>query len=49
MLTGQKFLYHSLLSPYINCGLLDPLAVCKRVEAEYMARICARDLLAKNA
>lgn len=35
MLTGQKFLYHSLLSPYINCGLLDPLAVCKRVEAEY--------------
>lgn len=35
MLTGQKFLYHSLLSPYINCGLLDPLEVCKRVEAEY--------------
>lgn len=35
MLTGQKFLYHSLLSPYINCGLLDPLEVCKRVQAEY--------------
>lgn len=35
MLTGQKFLYHSLLSPYINCGLLNPLEVCKRVEAEY--------------
>ena len=35
MLTGQKVLYHSLLSPYINCGLLDPLEVCKRVEAEY--------------
>ncbi len=35
MLEGQKFLYHSLLSPYINCGLLDPLEVCKRVEAEY--------------
>lgn len=35
MLSGQKFLYHSLLSPYINCGLLDPLEVCKRVEAEY--------------
>ena len=35
MLTGQKFLYHSLLSPYINCGLLDPLEVCHRVEAEY--------------
>ena len=26
MLTGQKFLYHSLLSPLINVGLLDPLA-----------------------
>ena len=36
MLTAQKFLYHSLLSPYINCGLLDPLEVCRRVEAEYI-------------
>jgi len=35
MLTGQRFLYHSLLSAYINCGLLGPLEVCKRVEAEY--------------
>jgi len=35
MLTGERFLYHSLLSPYINCGLLDPLEVCRRVEAEY--------------
>ncbi len=35
MLTGQKFLYHSLLSAYINCGLLNPLEVCKRVEIEY--------------
>jgi len=35
MLKGQKFLYHSLLSPYINCGLLNPLEVCRRVEAEY--------------
>lgn len=35
MLMGQRFLYHSLLSPYINCGLLNPLEVCKRVEAEY--------------
>ena len=32
MLEGEKFLYHSLLSPYINAGLLDPLAVCQRVE-----------------
>lgn len=35
MLAGEKFLYHSLLSAYINAGLLDPLEVCKRVETEY--------------
>ncbi|MEM6498406.1 MAG: cryptochrome/photolyase family protein, partial [Pseudomonadota bacterium] len=28
MLTGRRFLYHSILSHYINCGLLDPLDVC---------------------
>ena len=35
MLTGQKFLYHSLLSPLINVGLLDPLAVCRMAEAAW--------------
>jgi deoxyribodipyrimidine photolyase-related protein len=35
MVTGEKFLYHSILSPYINCGLLDPLEICRKVEAEY--------------
>ena len=35
MLTGEPFLYHSLLSFYINTGLLDPLHVCRRVEAAY--------------
>lgn len=35
MLTGERFLFHSLLSPYINCGLLDPLEVCQRVEKAY--------------
>jgi deoxyribodipyrimidine photolyase-related protein len=35
MLMGQKFLHHSILSPYINLGLLDPLHVCRRVEQEY--------------
>ncbi|MDJ0612683.1 MAG: cryptochrome/photolyase family protein [Rhizobiaceae bacterium] len=35
MLVGEKFLYHSLLSAYINAGLLDPLDVCRRVETEY--------------
>ncbi len=37
MLTGQPFMYHSLISFYINAGLLDPLDVCKRVEAEWQA------------
>lgn len=35
MLEGEKFLYHSLLSQYINAGLLDPLYVCLRVETAY--------------
>lgn len=35
MLTGQSFLYHSILSPYINAGLLDPLEVCKKAEKAY--------------
>lgn len=37
MLVGEKFLYHSLISFYINAGLLDPLEVCRQVEAEYRA------------
>ncbi|MCJ8307977.1 MAG: cryptochrome/photolyase family protein [Rhizobiaceae bacterium] len=35
MLEGEEFLYHSVLSHYINVGLLDPLAVCRRVAEEY--------------
>jgi deoxyribodipyrimidine photolyase-related protein len=37
MLTGERFLWHSILSPYINSGLLDPLELCRRAEAEYRA------------
>ena len=37
MLVGEKFLYHAVVSPYLNCGLLDPLAVCRAAEAEYRA------------
>lgn len=37
MLTGERFLWHSILSPYINSGLLDPVALCRRAEAEYRA------------
>ncbi len=35
MLEGERFLYHSVLSVYMNIGLLDPLDVCRRVEAAY--------------
>ena len=35
MLTGEPFMWHSILSPYINSGLLDPLELCRNVEARY--------------
>jgi len=37
MLAGQKFLYHAVVSPYLNAGLLDPLAMCRAVEEEWRA------------
>jgi deoxyribodipyrimidine photolyase-related protein len=37
MLTGEPFLYHSLVAQYLNCGLLDPLAMCQEVEAAFRA------------
>ncbi|MDE2620714.1 MAG: cryptochrome/photolyase family protein, partial [Sphingomonadales bacterium] len=37
MLAGQDTLYHALISPALNLGLLDPLAVCRRVEAAWRA------------
>lgn len=35
MLEGERFLYHSVISLYLNAGLLDPLNVCQRVEKAY--------------
>jgi deoxyribodipyrimidine photolyase-related protein len=35
MLDGEAFLHHSVLSAYINIGLLDPLHVCRSVEERY--------------
>jgi deoxyribodipyrimidine photolyase-related protein len=32
MLEGEPFMHHALISAYINIGLLDPLAVCRKVE-----------------
>lgn len=36
MLQDDPFLNHSLLSFYINIGLLDPLAVCRAAERAYL-------------
>ena len=35
MLAGEYTLYHSILSGYINIGLLDPMEVCKAVAQAY--------------
>ncbi len=35
MAKGEPWMWHSLLSVYINCGLLDPLDVCRRAETEW--------------
>ncbi len=37
MLTGERALCHSQLSPLINLGLLDPLALCREAERRYHA------------
>jgi deoxyribodipyrimidine photolyase-related protein len=35
MLAGDPTLSHALISPYLNLGLLSPMEVCRRVEAEW--------------
>lgn len=35
MLSDEPFLWHSILSPYINSGLIDPIELCKQVERCY--------------
>lgn len=37
MVAGEPYLYHSLLSSYLNAGLLLPLEICKKAEAAYRA------------
>ena len=32
MLTGEPWLWHAVISPYLNIGLLRPLEVCQRAE-----------------
>jgi deoxyribodipyrimidine photolyase-related protein len=35
MLKGEAFLYHAVLSPYLNAGLLLPLELCQAAEKQY--------------
>ena len=37
MLSDNRFLYHAILSPYINIGLLDPVEVCQAAEDAWRA------------
>ena len=37
MLTDERFLYHSVLSQYLNAGLLDPREICDAAAAAYRA------------
>lgn len=37
MLDGEPYLYHAVLSPYINIGLLSPREVCQAVQDAYDA------------
>ncbi len=37
MMVDERWLYHSILSPYLNIGLLSPLEVCQAAEAEWQA------------
>jgi deoxyribodipyrimidine photolyase-related protein len=37
MVTDQPLLWHALVSPYLNNGMLNPLEVCSAVEVEYRA------------
>ena len=37
MSDSEDWLFHSILSPYINCGLLDPLTVCEAAAQAWVA------------
>jgi deoxyribodipyrimidine photolyase-related protein len=39
MSTGEPFLYHSMISPYLNAGLLTAREVCDKAEAAWRAGV----------
>lgn len=38
MASGEPFVFHAVISPYLNAGLLTPREVCIAAEREYIAR-----------
>ena len=38
MATDEPFVFHAVISPYLNAGLLTPREVCTAAEREYIAR-----------
>jgi deoxyribodipyrimidine photolyase-related protein len=49
MLAGERWLAHSLLSPALNLGLLDPLEVVRRAEQRYRDAAAEGDPLPLNS
>lgn len=39
MMAGEPYLYHSLISSYLNAGLILPLEICQQAEAAYRSGI----------
>ncbi|SPH24416.1 (6-4) photolyase [Defluviimonas aquaemixtae] len=37
MIAGAPWLWHAVISPYLNLGLLDPMEVCRRAEEAWKA------------
>jgi len=37
----SPWVFHSLISMYLNCGLLEPLAVCQQVESAWQRGLCS--------
>lgn len=41
MSSRSDVLFHSMLSPYLNLGLLEPMAICRQAEARYRQGLAA--------
>ena len=37
MIAGEPWLWHAIISPYLNIGLLNPIEVCRRAEEAFRA------------